>query len=147
MHHPSNHVRQTGAIRRCLKSARGASMVEFALVAPLLLLILFGVIAYGGYFWRAHALQQVANDAARAALAGLTANERAALARSSVASEITELSGLSVKQAEVSVSEVDETILVRLDYDATSDPFFKLGLVPLPSPVIKRQAVVRLGGL
>lgn len=82
-----------GKISHRLSCARGVAMVEFALVAPLMLLILFGIIAYGGYFWRAHALQQLANDAARGAIAGLTPTERASLARDSVADEIQGLAG------------------------------------------------------
>ena len=79
------------ALRRC---RRGAAALEFALVAPLFLLTLFGIVAYGGYFWRAHSLQQVANDAARAALPGLTATEREALARTVASSEVASLGGM-----------------------------------------------------
>lgn len=132
-----------GALAR---SDRGASAVEFALVAPLFLLILLGILAYGGYFWRAHALQQVANDAARAAIAGLTAPERASIARATVQSEIGRLGGIEPARAAVTVSEEEDAILVTLAYDARQDVFFQLPLVPMPAPVISRIAAVRLGG-
>lgn len=125
----------------------GVAAVEFALVAPLMLMILMGIVAYGGYFWRAHSLQQVANDAARSAIAGLTPAERGALARLTVSQEIGPLAGLKAERAMVNIAEAGETIVLTLDYDASDDAFMRLGLVPLPSKQIRRTAVVRLGGL
>ncbi|WP_242653260.1 TadE/TadG family type IV pilus assembly protein [Sphingomonas jatrophae] len=122
-------------------------LTEFALVAPLLLMILLGIIAYGGYFWRGHALQQVANDAARASLAGLTASERASLARTTVRDGLSGQAGIAPDRATVEVSEASETITVRVGYDASSEAFFRLGLVPMPAALIRRSAAVRLGGL
>ena len=55
---------------------RGTSAVEFALLSPLFLLVLFGMIAYGIYFGASHSLQQIAADAARTAIAGLDQKER-----------------------------------------------------------------------
>ncbi|MDX3884415.1 MAG: pilus assembly protein [Sphingomonas sp.] len=136
-------VKIGGAIR----GDRGAAAVEFALVAPLFLLILLGVVAYGGYFWRAHSLQQVANDAARVAIGGLDAAERASLVHASVAEEIGPLAGLDPGRASVSVREVGDAMTVTLDYDASDDPFLRFGLVPLPDRRIRRTAAIRLTGL
>lgn len=132
---------------RLSRNDRGAAIVEFALVAPLFLLMLLGMVAYGGYFWRAHALQQVANDAARAAIAGLTPAERRTLATASATLELPAYAGLAATAATVSVAETDDMIEVALEYDAADDAFFALGIVPLPDPVIRRTALVRLGGL
>jgi Flp pilus assembly protein TadG len=132
--------------KRLARAERGASAIEFALVAPLFLLMLLGILAYGGYFWRAHALQQVANDAARAAIAGLTAPERDTIARATVTGEIGQLAGLQPGLATVTVREQDDAILVTLAYDARRDVFFQLPLVPMPRPIIERIAAVRLGG-
>ncbi|HWL47164.1 MAG TPA: TadE/TadG family type IV pilus assembly protein [Sphingomonadaceae bacterium] len=138
--------RQRHLQRALVSSHRGASAVEFALVAPLFLLMLLGILGYGGYFWRAHALQQVANDAARAAIAGLTAPERADLARATVAAEIGRLAGLAPARAITTVAESNDAILVTVAYDARQDIFFHLPLVPMPAPLIERIAAVRLGG-
>jgi hypothetical protein len=48
-------------------SERGASAVEFALVAPLLFGLLFGIVDYGLYFADVVTVQQGLGDAARAA--------------------------------------------------------------------------------
>ena len=40
--------------------------MEFAIVAPVLVMLVFGILMYGGYFLMAHSVQQLANDAARA---------------------------------------------------------------------------------
>ncbi|ARS26347.1 TadE/TadG family type IV pilus assembly protein [Sphingomonas sp. KC8] len=140
-------LRTTNFVSRVQHAQRGAAIVEFALVAPVFLLILLGIIAYGGYFWRAHSLQQVANDAARSALAGLDPTERSTLARLSVAQELGPLAGLHAERAAVSISEANETLVVTLDYDASHDAFLQFGLVPLPQKRIRRTAAIRLGGL
>lgn len=136
-----------GRAARLAADRRGTALTEFALVAPLLLLMLLGLIGYGGYFWRAHALQQVANDGARAALAGLTAGERRDIAQAAVRSELAGLAGIDADRALVEVAEASDTIVVRLAYDASAEAIFNLGIVPMPAAVIRRSAAVRLGGL
>ena len=49
------------------RSKRGGAALEFAIVAPVLMMLLLGIFVYGGYFLVAHTTQQLANDAARAA--------------------------------------------------------------------------------
>ena len=46
-------------------STRGAAAVEFALVFPLLAVIMFGVIQYGLYFYDAHGTRTGVREAAR----------------------------------------------------------------------------------
>jgi Flp pilus assembly protein TadG len=43
----------------------GTSAVEFAMLAPLFILLLLGMVAYGIYFGASHWVQQIAADAAR----------------------------------------------------------------------------------
>ena len=132
---------------RLVPNPRGTAAVEFAFVAPLLIMMLIGTLAYGGYFWRAHALQQIANDAARAALPGLTAVERRDLATAAVAAELPVIAGVDRSLAATTVSEDGGAITVALAYDGTHDVFLNLGPIPMPNKTIRRTAAVRLGGL
>ena len=40
--------------RRAMAESRGNAAIEFALVAPVFLLFVMGIVSYGGYFWLAH---------------------------------------------------------------------------------------------
>ncbi|UAK26392.1 TadE/TadG family type IV pilus assembly protein [Sphingomonas nostoxanthinifaciens] len=132
--------------KKLASDTRGLAVLEFALVAPLLLTILFGIAGYGGYFWRAHAVQQVANDTARAALPGLTAAERQSLALAAFSIDLPAV-GLDPTRATATVAEANGIVTVNVSYDGSRDGFLNLSLVPLPSKLIKRLAAVRLGGL
>lgn len=50
------------------KGDRGAALLEFALVAPLFILLLYAIVAYGAVLAVKHSLTQAAADAARAAV-------------------------------------------------------------------------------
>ncbi len=54
--------------RRGVKRARAAAVVEFAVVLPLLLTILFGIIEYGWVFMVRQTLQTAAREGARQAV-------------------------------------------------------------------------------
>jgi len=134
-------------IGRLRHDANGVAAVEFALLAPMLLVILLGTLAYGGYFWIAHSIQQLANDAARTSLAGLTTAERRDIATATVASGLTRFAELSPDRTQVAVEEAGDWLIVRVSYDAAGSPFLNLGFVPLPDSTIRRRAAVVLGGL
>jgi Flp pilus assembly protein TadG len=59
-------------IRKSPSLARedGAAAVEFALLAPLLVLLLFGLIEYGVAFWQVQNLRAATREAARVAAVG-----------------------------------------------------------------------------
>ena len=54
--------------RKRVRKARGAAVVEFAVVLPLLLTILFGIIEYGWVFMVRQTLQTAAREGARVAV-------------------------------------------------------------------------------
>jgi Flp pilus assembly protein TadG len=134
-------------VQLCTRDERGAAMLEFALVAPVFLAMMLGIVGYGGYFWRAHTLQQIANDGARAALPGLTAGERQALAVAAVTAEFTSMGGIDTARVATTVSQTTDTITVAIQYDGSRDGFLNLSMIPLPSKIIKRVAAVRMAGL
>ncbi|RZJ37398.1 MAG: pilus assembly protein [Brevundimonas sp.] len=129
------------------KDERGSAAVEFALVGPLLILLLIGMVVYGGWFWLAQSVQSLASEAARASIAGLDVAERDRLAKAYVQGHADELAGLNPARARLTVVSDADSIQVRIDYDAHDHPVMSLaGLIPSPPGTIARTAVVRIGG-
>ena len=58
----------------------GSAAIEFALVAPVFLAMLLGILVYGLYFGLSHSVEQLAAQAARVSVAGLDDQERETLA-------------------------------------------------------------------
>lgn len=67
-------------ISRFKKDQSGAVAVEFVLIAPILLTLLFGTITLGYFMGVSHSVSQLAAGAARSSVAGLDQVERTALA-------------------------------------------------------------------
>lgn len=139
-------------MRRCFslprpgRDRRGVAAIEFAMVAPLLILMMLGMVVYGGWFWMAHSVQSLASEGARAAIAGLDPVERETLARSFVGAQVGDL-GLQAERASVEVESTPSVIRINVAYDISDHPLMALSaIVPSPPRVIRRTAVVRLGG-
>jgi Flp pilus assembly protein TadG len=116
------------------------------MVAPLLILMMLGIVVYGGWFWMAHSVQSLASEGARAAIAGLDPTEREALARAFVSAQVGDL-GLRTDRASVEVQSTAGVIRVNVAYDASDHPLMALAaIVPSPPRTIRRTAAVRLGG-
>ncbi|AYV49348.1 pilus assembly protein TadE [Caulobacter flavus] len=125
----------------------GTALVEFALVCPMLIMLVVGMLGWGAYFWMAHSVQQVANDAARAAVAGLNGAERASLAKAAVTEGMADYSGLDGSLVKTTVTERSDRTVVSVSYDASKTVVFAFSkIAPMPSSMITRQASVRLGG-
>ncbi len=135
---------------RVLKDGRGAAAVEFALIAPLLMLCLLSLVAYGLYLSTAHAVQQIAADAARTAIVGVTAAERRSLVAEYIRNST--LSYAFVHKDKIGVSVEDDPrnrhqFTVRIAYDAEDLPIWNLFSVVLPSTRIEKFSTIRIGGL
>lgn len=61
---------------------KGAVAVEFALIAPLLIALVFGIISFGYLFGVSHSVQQLAAEAARVSVREMQYQERRDLAES-----------------------------------------------------------------
>jgi Flp pilus assembly protein TadG len=133
--------------RRLCRDARGAALVEFARLLPMLLSLVMGVLCYGQYIWLAHSVQSAANDAARAIVGGMTANERLALAQAAVANDMVSVPELKANQIALAIEEGGARATVKLRVDARALTLLSTGIVPLPEPVIERRAVVALSAL
>jgi Flp pilus assembly protein TadG len=129
------------------RGSGGNAAIEFAIIAPVLMVFLMGIVCYGGYFWMAHSLQQLTNDAARSAVAGLTSAERLSLAQATFNTEISDYTTLNPSLATVNYQGTDQTFTISVSYDASSTPFWVASqLLPMPSTTIVRSAAIKLGG-
>ncbi|WP_428969806.1 TadE/TadG family type IV pilus assembly protein [Sphingomonas sp. Xoc002] len=129
------------------RDRRGAALIEFALVLPILLTMLMGIVSFGEYFLTAHLVQQAANDAARAALAGMSATERKGIAVDTAKRMIDSTGILRSSRGQVDAVEVDNIMTVSIRYDATSDPLLNLPFVPTPGRTMTAKGIAMIGGL
>ena len=100
--------------RRRWGSERGAAAVEFALVLPILVLILFGVIEFGGVYNAQLMVTGAAREAARSmALDGVVADAQAVALDAAVGIDPADLD-VEVSPATCSTG-TDVTVTVRYD--------------------------------
>lgn len=137
-------------LSRVLHNRSGSSAIEFAIVAPLFIIVLLSMVAYGIYLMAAYSVQQVAADAARTAIAGLNNQEREALARDFVSKSALSYAFLDKGDLSVTVG-IDNAnsnqFTVTVEYDATKLPIWGLYTYALPAKTIRRFSTVRIGGI
>jgi Flp pilus assembly protein TadG len=95
------------AVKGSRKGCRGATVVEFAMVLPMFLLLLFGIIEFGRYFFVQHTLQFATREGTRLALVGGTladANGNPLSRTASIIKKINDNASLAVNPAEISIS-------------------------------------------
>src|SRR5690606_27718275 len=115
--------------RNFATATSGAAAVEFAILLPLYLFFLLGMVAYGIYFGAAHSVQQLSADAARTAIAGLSAEERQTLARQFIERNAEGYLFIDPDKLDVVIgdSTTDGSQFdVTLSYDATDLPIWGL---------------------
>lgn len=118
-----------------IEDKKGASAVEFALVAPVLMFILAAIVGYGMVFLTAISLQQLGADVTRATIGGFSVSEKRELAAEHLATARSEYVLINNNQVAVDVVyDTDtETTVVEIAYDTTGHPveLFR-GLIPMP---------------
>ena len=130
---------------------RATSAIEFAILAPIFLLMLTGMMAYGIYFGAANSIQQIAADAARTAIAGLDEDERDDLVEHFL--NLNAEDYLFIERDRLSFAIGDKPndpnqYRVTIRYDASDLPIWNLYLpLPLPNPVIAYTSTIRRGGI
>ncbi len=142
---------QGRTIHRFVQNRQGVSAVEFALVFPVFLTMLFGIFVVGMTIATAHSLQHAVQEAARAAVAGLSDDERDDLARKRIAAIVAE-GGLLQREplTMTSGSSATDTSLwtVTLTYDLRGTQMWSLAMrLGIPIPPLVRSASTRNGGL
>ncbi|MDO8980858.1 MAG: pilus assembly protein [Afipia sp.] len=133
-----------------LAARDGAIAVEFAMIAPVFLMIVFGIIMYGSYLAVIHGVQQLAAEAARSSVAGLSESERSTLANSYITGNVNSYPLINPAHLTVNAatSGADANVfVVTVNYDASGMFIYSLPtFVPAPSPTIVRSAAIPRGG-
>jgi len=137
-------------LKSILTDRRGTSAVEFAIVAPVFICLLLTFFGYGFYLTTSNTVQQLAADAARTAVAGLSSAERAQLATDFI--NRSTLDYPMIDRAKLQVTVADDTknpdqFTVALAYDASSLPIWNLYSFAMPGSQIKHFSTIRLGGI
>lgn len=143
-------VTKQSILRRFQKDPGATSAVEFAMIAPCFILLVFGILSFGTVFGIYHGVQQLASEAARASVAGLSDTEADQIARSFVAANVGSYAFLDPADLTVSTSAgsgSSNTFKVSIRYDMSSLFVFGLSrLLPMPAPLVQRTAVIQRGG-
>jgi Flp pilus assembly protein TadG len=137
------------SFRPLRRSKSGIAALEFALLAPALLMIAFGVIVYSIYFTAVIGVRQAASEGARAAMAGLSPPERMMLAQTRAVQVLQGYGSLIGGSQPLVVAAPDGTgvFKVTVSYDMSASPIMRYGnFVPLPSANIVASVMVTNGG-
>jgi Flp pilus assembly protein TadG len=136
--------------RNSIADESAASAVEFALVFPVFLMVLFGIVSFGSYLAVVHGVQQLAAEAARASIAGLSDSERKTLAQGNIDANIKSyplIDATKVTLESASTGADGLTFEVKVLYDASHMFIFSLpAFVPAPPTTVSRSAAIQRGG-
>lgn len=105
-----------------LQDRRGANAVEFALLAPVLFLLFLGITYSAFYLGVSHSLAQIAADAARYAMVGISQEERGRLAGEWVHDSASAYSLLNPDLVSFRTREVGSALEVAVEYEMTFVP-------------------------
>ncbi|HEU4805592.1 MAG TPA: TadE/TadG family type IV pilus assembly protein [Nitrobacter sp.] len=126
---------------------RAASAVEFAMLMPLFLVLVFGIVVFGAYLTMVHGVQQLAAEAARSSVAGLSETERVSLAENYVTTNAGSYPLLQPGHLTVSAATSgNDVFVVTVNYDASDNFIYTLPFVPAPTSTIARSAAIPFGG-
>lgn len=133
---------------RFVRCRGGASAIEFAILSPVFLLLVFGIVIFGSYLAMVHGVQQLAAEAARRSVAGLNDTERASLAAGYVSANAGSYPLIAADRLTVaSATSGANVFVVTVDYDASSSFIYALPtFVPMPPSRIERSAAIPFGG-
>ena len=136
--------RRIAYIARLAQSERAAAIVEMALALPLFLALVMGILVYGQYFLLAHSVQQAANDGGRAAIVGIDAADRKAIAIRAVDRSMQSIGGFNAATRNVAVTETADAVTVAVTYTVPPTSFIRSSFVPSPGNVIRARATFEL---
>ena len=132
-------------MNRLFACRAGNTALEFAVILPVVVLVLFGTLTAGLYLGVASSVQALAADVARAGVEGTYDWECERSANSFVASNASGYFMVDPERVVASVSRehAESRMVVSVTYDASWLPVWSLsGLLPMPDPVITRTAII-----
>lgn len=142
--------RQLRWLEKLRRAKDGSSAVEFALILPSFLMIVFGIVVFGSYLSVVHGVQQLAAEAARSSVAGLNETERSSLASAYVTGNVGSYPLIAANHLTVNAatSAADSNVfVVTVNYDASGMFIYSLPtFVPSPPSTIVRSAAIPRGG-
>lgn len=115
----------------------GTAAVEFALVAPLFMMLTIGILTFGLYFGSLIAVTNAAAEGARASVAGLNDTERGSLASQAATTSFASYAPFLIQSYMAVTAQADpqdaERFQVSVTYDFASFDILKISsLVPVP---------------
>jgi Flp pilus assembly protein TadG len=123
--------------------------LEFALLAPALLMLAFGIIVYSIYFSAYLGVRQAASEGARAAMAGLDSSERVQFATDRAQQVIANYGAIfsGAEAPEITAQAIGTGVFeVSVRYDMAAHPIARFTpFIPLPRPEIESAVVVTNG--
>lgn len=126
---------------------RATSAVEFAMLLPLFIAVVFGIVVFGSYFAVVHGIQQLAAEAARSSIAGVNDTERGTLANNYINTNVSAYPLINASHLTVSAVPSGTTaFVVTVTYDASDLYIYTLPSVVKPPSMITRSAVIPFGG-
>jgi Flp pilus assembly protein TadG len=124
--------------RRARASQSGAAAVEFGLVVLPLMLLLFGIIQYGFYFWSMQAGSAAVRDAAReAAVGNLTCSELTTYVKARLDPSRDTSKAIAVERDFIpeDAPTIGDTVRITVDFNS-----HYFGLVPVPDGAAVHQS-------
>lgn len=119
------------------------------MLLPVFLTIVFGIVVFGSYLAVIHGVQQLAAEAARSSVAGMTEAERSSLATTYVTNNAaTYPLILPAKLSTVAATSPSNAnvFVVTVNYDASTMFIYSLPFVPKPATLVTRSASIPYGG-
>jgi len=125
----------------------GSVVVETAILLPIMIMLVVGIVSFGIWFMTAHGVQEAANEAARAAVGGLNDTERQQLASSGASAAIAVASGVDAARVVTTAARSGAYYTVTVTYTPADPNWLTYGLLPMRVTSIVRRSTVRLNTL